>query len=564
MDKITRIHLAKIPYEIGVDAEKELKNYLEDIRSELDSELADDIMTDIEVRITEILTSRNVKRNDVITMHDIHAVQEQLGSPEQFTDGEAKGKADRQDTLGPKKLLRDPDGAYIGGVASGLGAYFGIDAIIIRLIFIALTFISGLGILLYVLLWILVPLAKTNSDRLRMRGLPVTAAALQRYRSSAQHTIATLRIRFVLEVLYRVFRAVFSLGLVSVVLFMLIAIGFLTSMLYTQPLHPIYSAYHLSYLLFGLIWLLDMTIIGLFIVLLIRLWRKGSNSLKIAFIALASVLVLTVAGAAVVTPFVVSHYKDQYTSNKLAVALPIHNDTTTIPTTLDVAADSNLTLSYIVSSQPMHATYQAYPGMGQPKLTIVNQNGKVTVQAGQLPQVVPQCVLNWCKQIYLPVRVTLYGPAMQNVVVDGGAEVDLNNIVDKSLNLTAHNNSNLSINNSYSDTLTLSADSGAMIDASDTSAQAATINVQNGASVFGPASSSLKANLPVGCDDSVLELSQPPATISLNGQTVTADVFGQDDCVNVDDPTPLTIVAPRSVPNVPAIPTPAIHIHRTY
>ena len=178
MDKIIRIHLAKVPYEIGVNAQAELKRYLDEIRDELDADLANDIMTDIEVRITEILSDRNVKQNDVITTKDIKAVQEQLGSPEQFTDSENKTKKKSPGSREAKKLLRDPDGAYIGGVASGLGAYFAIDPIFIRLIFIALTFASGLGIALYILFWLLVPEAKTNSDKLLMRGEPATAERL--------------------------------------------------------------------------------------------------------------------------------------------------------------------------------------------------------------------------------------------------------------------------------------------------------------------------------------------------------------------------------------------------
>jgi phage shock protein PspC (stress-responsive transcriptional regulator) len=567
MDKITRIHLAKIPYEIGINAQVELKKYLDEIRGELDADLADEIMADIEVRVTEILGDRNIKRNGVITAKDIDAVREQLGSPEQFTDSEITGQPKIPGPKEARKLLRDTDGAYIGGVASGIGAYFAIDPIFVRLAFVALTFLSGLGVVLYLLLWLLVPAAKTSSDKLLMRGEPVTAAALQHYRGTAGRTIANLKLRSALRLFYKILRVLFTAGAALFILGLLSAIGFGSAVLYTQPLRPLYVSYHLNYLLLALIWLFTMTITGLVIVVLLRLWRQRSASLKSAFVTLAGVLVLTLAGIAIVTPFIVSHYKDQYGGDKLATAIAVHNDTaSTVPTSLDLSADSNLIVSYVITSQPPRATYQAYPGMGQPKLSIVNKNGIISVRASQLSQVVPSCVLDWCQHTYLPVRVTLYGPALQKFTADGGAELDLGNLVQTNLALTARNNSNLNIDNSYSDNLSLSAESGASISAPDTTAQIATVSVQNNSNVFGPASSSLNANLPKVCDQTLLLLSQTPTSLTINGQPVTTQAFSQNNCVSVDNPPPFAgdrfrykhgrNLESSPVPSVPPVPKP--------
>lgn len=536
MDKITRIHLAKVPYEIGINAETSLKKYLEAIRRELDPDMADEIMADIEVRITEILSDRKIAKNDVITVKDIDAIREQLGSPEQFTGSEIEDEPHYNE---PKKLLRDPDGAYVGGVASGMGAYFAIDPIFVRLFFIILTFFWGFGIFLYILLWLLVPAAKTSSDKLMMRGEPVTAAALQSYRGTAQRTITNLRLRAALAVCYKICRVLFTAFAILFVLALLSSSGFASAILYTQPLRQLYVTYHLNYLLFGLIWLFILTIVGLTVVILMRLWRRGSPTLKIAFIALISTSVLTLAGVAIASPFVVSHYKDQYGGNKLDAALPVHNDTAAItPTNLNLLAGSNLVVSYVTTSQPLHATYKAYPDMGHPAISIVSSKGTITVQASNLTKVVPSCVLNWCQHIYLPVRVTLYGPALDKFTVNGGAELDLSNLVQTNLALTAQNNSILSITNSYSGNFNLSAESGSSIDASDASAQTATINVQNFSNVFGPASSSLNATLPNNCNDTLLELAQSPTTITLNGQPITVQTLNQDNCVSLDSGAP--------------------------
>ena len=79
-----------------------------------------------------------------------------------------------------RKLFRDTENSYIGGVSSGLGHYFGIDAIWIRLIWIVLIFGAGTGVLLYILLWILLPEAVTTSDKLMMTGEPVNISNIER------------------------------------------------------------------------------------------------------------------------------------------------------------------------------------------------------------------------------------------------------------------------------------------------------------------------------------------------------------------------------------------------
>ncbi len=541
MDKITRIHLAKIPYEIDNNAQIELKKYLEAIRSELDADLADDIMTDIEVRVTEILNDRNIKRNDVITIKDIDAIKEQLGAPEQFNDSETpstkKGSTSNTDS---KKLFRDMDGALIGGVASGLGAYLKIDPVIVRVIFIILLFFSGIGLLIYILLWVLVPPAKTSSDKLVMRGEPVTAAALQRYRSTAQRTFANLKLRAAFIILYKIFRVLFTLGVVIFILSLLVSVGLASAILYTQPLHSIYTEYHLNYLLLALFWLFIMTVIGLLVVMLLRLWHHRSSSLKIAFITFIGVMVLTIAGIAIVSPFIVNHYKDQYGGNKLTMAIPVNNITPNVsPTNLNLS-ESNLDVSYVVTNQPLHASYQAYPGMGRPMITVVNKSGTITLQTSNLTQVVPKCILNWCQHIYLPIKVTIYGPALQKFTVSDGAELDLSDLTQPNLLLVAQNNSNLNIDNSYSDNLSLTAESGASISAFNTTAQNETINIQNGSTIFGPPSTSLNVTLPVTCDQALLLLDQVPTSITLNNQSITSQAFSQNNCVNLDGPSPFS------------------------
>jgi phage shock protein PspC (stress-responsive transcriptional regulator) len=79
----------------------------------------------------------------------------------------------------PRRLYRDPDNKMLGGVASGLGHYFGIDYAIIRIIFLALVFAGGFSIILYILLWIVLPEARTITEKVQMRGGPITLSSIE-------------------------------------------------------------------------------------------------------------------------------------------------------------------------------------------------------------------------------------------------------------------------------------------------------------------------------------------------------------------------------------------------
>ena len=78
-----------------------------------------------------------------------------------------------------KKLFRNPNDKVIGGVAGGLGAYFGADATLIRIFFVLLLIFGGSGFLLYVILWAIVPEARTITDKMQMQGEPVTLSNIE-------------------------------------------------------------------------------------------------------------------------------------------------------------------------------------------------------------------------------------------------------------------------------------------------------------------------------------------------------------------------------------------------
>ena len=178
MNEIARIHLAKVPYDIELSAKKELEAYILALQQYAgDAEL----MQDIEIRITELLHARGVAQNGIISEADVAAIRQQLGEPEDFADEDTKPKqATTTDTGAGRTLYRDVDHAVLGGVLGGIAGFFRINPLWLRLAFIVLLIASfGTALLVYILLWIIVPPARTAAEKLQLAGKPVTLSSIR-------------------------------------------------------------------------------------------------------------------------------------------------------------------------------------------------------------------------------------------------------------------------------------------------------------------------------------------------------------------------------------------------
>ncbi|MBD0825206.1 PspC domain-containing protein [Aestuariibaculum marinum] len=186
MNKTVNINLAGIFFHIDEDAYLKLQRYLEAIkRSFTDSQGRAEIIADIEARIAELFSERLQNERQVIGNKEVDEVISIMGQPEDylvddeiFEDEPQSAPANK--SRASKKLYRDTDNSYIGGVSAGLAHYFGIDVIWIRLTWILLVLGAGTGILLYILLWILVPEAKTTAEKLMMTGEPVNISNIEK------------------------------------------------------------------------------------------------------------------------------------------------------------------------------------------------------------------------------------------------------------------------------------------------------------------------------------------------------------------------------------------------
>ncbi|RKE92257.1 PspC domain-containing protein [Ichthyenterobacterium magnum] len=185
MNKTVNINLAGIFFHIDEDAYLKLQRYLEAIkRSFTDSQGRSEIISDIEARIAELFNERVQNDKQVIRLKEVDDVISIMGQPEDYLVDDEIFEDEPQKThykkTSSKKLFRDTDSSYVGGVASGLAHYLGIDSVWMRLLWIILAIGSGgTFIFIYILFWILMPAAETTSDKLAMSGKPINITNIE-------------------------------------------------------------------------------------------------------------------------------------------------------------------------------------------------------------------------------------------------------------------------------------------------------------------------------------------------------------------------------------------------
>ena len=182
MKKTLSIHLGRQLFVIEEDAYDRLQAYLKKLEASLANESGiTEIVEDIEMRFAELLTQYLGETRQVVTISDIEKAISSLGEPEEITEETEQPKQQTQanyDSSGQKRMYRDVDNGMLGGLWSGFAAYLGIDPVIVRIIFVIFLFM-GFGFLLYIILWVIIPSAKTPSERLQMRGKPVNIDTLK-------------------------------------------------------------------------------------------------------------------------------------------------------------------------------------------------------------------------------------------------------------------------------------------------------------------------------------------------------------------------------------------------
>jgi len=189
MKKTFTINISGSIFHIDDDAFEKLQKYLHMLNKHFGPAIeGQEILQDIEARIAELFLEKTSNKVEVITDSMVDEVIARMGKPEDFMEQEEEAEKAQAETTSPedepkirRRLYRDGDNRVLGGVCSGMGAYFNIDMVMMRVIFFLLFFLIGpFNVLLYFILWIVVPKAKTTAQRLEMRGKEATISNIEK------------------------------------------------------------------------------------------------------------------------------------------------------------------------------------------------------------------------------------------------------------------------------------------------------------------------------------------------------------------------------------------------
>lgn len=167
---------------IEEDAYQRLDSYLNEFRSKSGVQ-SGELMEDVELRIADIFKELQARSHvEVVSKTMVEEVIVRIGMPDgSASTGASYGAAARKTT---KKFYRNPDDKKIGGVCSGLAAYFDVDVILIRVVFLVALFCGSAGLWVYIIFWIIAPLAHTAAQKCEMRGIEANAENMRHFYSN--------------------------------------------------------------------------------------------------------------------------------------------------------------------------------------------------------------------------------------------------------------------------------------------------------------------------------------------------------------------------------------------
>ena len=180
MKKTYTINLSGKIFHIDDDALDKLQTYINTLNTYYSREEdGNEIMDDIENRIGELFTEYlKGQYREVITINDVEQVIATMGSPSDIIDEDEQPQ--KTTPKQGKKLYRSPDNRVLGGVAGGMAAYWGISPLLLRVCFVIMTFYYGIFFIVYIILWIAVPKAKTAMQKLEMKGQDINVSNIER------------------------------------------------------------------------------------------------------------------------------------------------------------------------------------------------------------------------------------------------------------------------------------------------------------------------------------------------------------------------------------------------
>lgn len=409
MKEITRIHLAKTPFSVEVDAKKSLEKYLNLIQKNMHAE--PEAMREIEARMVELLAERGVSKDGVISHDDVLAVQKQMGEPRDFSDDASEAIDDIEDKdiddKPAKQLMRDPDNAIIGGVCAGVAAYFNINPLWVRLIAIISPFMTfGTAVLIYVVMWLSMPPARTASDKLRMRGEPVTLASLKRTAADKTSAIADGGGAMVVAKIFR-----YSAGALIFLMTLAVLFGLIVGGVFGVSLVNLLDGLSAQMWAWGLWFSLAIggiaaVVLGMVLARSVFTWTMNRVSM-ITTIAATIVISMSMASAGIFGMQAGSEfsYETQHLTRKMDVKMPDTNGVKSIviegSTGSIVRADSD--------KLRVDASYLNLPSVKKPTIKARRDGDRLILSVDEeCPRTM---FFGGCHMFGAPVRFKIYAPA---------------------------------------------------------------------------------------------------------------------------------------------------------
>ena len=405
MKEITRIHLAKTPYDIELDAKEVLQKYLSEIKQMMGSE---DTMYEIEARMVELLGERGVQNNGIITMSAVEDLRSKMGLPKEFSDSESNedSQADLTPSNSPdKRLMRDTDNAIFGGVCAGIAAYWGINPLWVRLLFIISPFITfGTALLVYIIIWISLPEAKTAAEKLQMRGEPVTLDSLKK---AANNSESKYRAK---ETLAKILRICLALGLFFTTLGLLavLVVGSITGIMAMPFINEFTHAQPWAW---GL--LISLIIAGIMAVEMFGVLTFSVARMKFTKTVLITLVITSVIGVLSIAGMVITGSKlsNEVVQDRQRLTKVIHAK---LPNNVEgvkyVELEGNHMTSEIIPSSNLRveAEYINYKGSEKPKIEVIRDGDTLEIELLNRNKPCKNSTLFYC--VDSPVHIKIYGP----------------------------------------------------------------------------------------------------------------------------------------------------------
>ena len=425
MKEITRIHLAKMPFSVEVDAKKSLDKYLSSIQKNMNAE--SEAMREIEARMVELLEERGVTGERVVTAEDVDALKQQLGDPTSFID-EDKVADDEQGPTVPmreRKLFRDTNNQIIGGVCSGLAAYVNIDTVWVRLGFIVLTIVSfGAMILLYIAMWLITPPARTAAERVQMKGVPVTLEAIKA-ESANTAVYQSHRDKAVLAVL-RVIGGMLAISAAVLATVGMIVAGY-QILLYSGVLN-LYEKISIGAIFFAGICFVVFCLMVLRLIFAGRVTKRSWAKLGIIVAVGLSTFIAGVTGYGMSFRLFGNYEKSTATTKQ---------DASLVKGVTDLTVNGkNTNLNYVVAPGEPRAElkYNTSLTKGVPRVQITRNGNNLNVNVSAEKS---EMCFGYCPE---QTTLTVYGPELHSLTAESGS-LAYRTLGQKALNITAKDQS---------------------------------------------------------------------------------------------------------------------------